>query len=337
MHPTQPQHAEGPKISSAVQRCVPREEILCRRLRKCRTRLPRGYRRRGTPATGSRSQVIRPTPQDAVQLVAHFRPRFGIAGHQHVVHLLSQSRYTFLRRTCSKYQWPSSGNAAGQTCIPESRSSPAGLPQFRLRFVQVSPRHVITCRVQSRASAAVAASGSRIVRVVDDLRLEDSPPLGDSPILQEPVHVELASRGLATPPCGVPRLLPDLPSFAASLAHPAPRPGLQPHLHQMQHLPSTMRRATHDISSRCGMLSKYLDKSASTTPYSLHREAYALSEYRLRTTPRSITISTGFQIRLEDRLQHQLGGGLHHPVPYRRNPQWSFATPGFGIITRRTG
>ena len=28
----------GPKISSAVQRCVPREEILCRRLRKCRTR-----------------------------------------------------------------------------------------------------------------------------------------------------------------------------------------------------------------------------------------------------------------------------------------------------------
>src|SRR5208337_188177 len=42
---------------------------------------------------------------------------------------------------------------------------------------------------------------------------------------------------------------------------------------------------------------------------------------------RSVTISTGFQVRLEDRLQHQLGSGLHHSVPYRRNPQRSFATP----------
>jgi hypothetical protein len=29
---------------------------------------------------------------------------------------------------------------------------------------------------------------------------------------------------------------------------------------------STMRRATHCIRSRCGMLSKYFDKSGSTTP-----------------------------------------------------------------------
>ena len=33
---------------------------------------------------------------------------------------------------------------------------------------------------------------------------------------------------------------------------------------------------------------------------------------------RPIAIGRRVEIRLEDRLQHQLGGGLHHPVPDRR-------------------
>src|SRR6516225_6047681 len=36
---------------------------------------------------------------------------------------------------------------------------------------------------------------------------------------------------------------------------------------------------------------------------------------------RSVTIGTRFQIRLENRLQHGLGCGLHHAVPNRRNPE----------------
>src|ERR1051325_11193374 len=36
---------------------------------------------------------------------------------------------------------------------------------------------------------------------------------------------------------------------------------------------------------------------------------------------RAVTIGTGVKVRLEDRLKHQLGSGLYHTVPYRRNPE----------------
>jgi hypothetical protein len=42
----------------------------------------------------------------------------------------------------------------------------------------------------------------------------------------------------------------------------------------------------------------------------------------VRSAPsRTVSIGTGIEVRLEDRLQHQLGGGLHHPVPDRRNAE----------------
>src|SRR5215510_4862773 len=41
--------------------------------------------------------------------------------------------------------------------------------------------------------------------------------------------------------------------------------------------------------------------------------------------PRSIAMGRGIEIRLEDRLQHKLGGALHHAVPNCRNPEWSLA------------
>src|SRR5207245_2462808 len=40
-----------------------------------------------------------------------------------------------------------------------------------------------------------------------------------------------------------------------------------------------------------------------------------------RPPPRPIAIGRGFQVRLEDRSQDQQRGGLHHPVPNRRNPE----------------
>src|SRR4029453_10459102 len=41
----------------------------------------------------------------------------------------------------------------------------------------------------------------------------------------------------------------------------------------------------------------------------------------LRASLRSVTIGTWFQIRLENRFQHDLGCGLHHAVPNSRNPK----------------
>jgi hypothetical protein len=38
-----------------------------------------------------------------------------------------------------------------------------------------------------------------------------------------------------------------------------------------------------------------------------------------RATTRSIAIGAVLEVRLEDRLQHDLGGGLNYPVPDRRH------------------
>src|ERR1700733_5323724 len=40
---------------------------------------------------------------------------------------------------------------------------------------------------------------------------------------------------------------------------------------------------------------------------------------------RPVTISFRIEIRLKDRLQQQLGGGLHYPVPNRGDAERSFA------------
>ena len=40
-----------------------------------------------------------------------------------------------------------------------------------------------------------------------------------------------------------------------------------------------------------------------------------------------ITVSCVLKVRLEDRFQHKLGGGLHHPIPDRRDTERAFAAP----------
>ena len=43
---------------------------------------------------------------------------------------------------------------------------------------------------------------------------------------------------------------------------------------------------------------------------------------------RAVAIGAGIEVRLEDRLQHQLGSGLHHPVPDRRDAERALAAAG---------
>src|ERR1017187_9975881 len=45
----------------------------------------------------------------------------------------------------------------------------------------------------------------------------------------------------------------------------------------------------------------------------------------LRAPLRPIAIGIRIEVRFKDRFQHQLCGGLHHPVPYGRNPEWTLA------------
>src|SRR6202161_4275318 len=45
----------------------------------------------------------------------------------------------------------------------------------------------------------------------------------------------------------------------------------------------------------------------------------------LRAPLRPIAISIRIEVYFKDRFQHQLCGGLHHPVPYSRKSQWTLA------------
>src|ERR1035438_6845640 len=75
----------------------------------------------------------------------------------------------------------------------------------------------------------------------------------------------LASAGLITPPCGVPRSL-SLPPVNRRFPFPSrSSTGTFNHiLIRCSMYRSTILRATHCSSSECGMVSKYFDKSAST-------------------------------------------------------------------------
>jgi hypothetical protein len=44
---------------------------------------------------------------------------------------------------------------------------------------------------------------------------------------------------------------------------------------------------------------------------------------------RSVTIGFGFQIRFEDRLQHQLRGSLHRSIPDSGNSERALTASGF--------
>jgi hypothetical protein len=149
---------------------------------------------------GPVAEVIQPTPQDAVQLLAHFRPRFGMARHQHLVHLLSQSRYTFLRRTCS--QVPLIFFAS----LPEVRVLPSTgvtrLPQYR-----------------------------------DPLRVPTGPPSLSRPWERFSTRLGVppfAQTGSPSLPCPLPRWTPTgarVGCFPAGAAFPVSQAGRRPRLH----------------------------------------------------------------------------------------------------------
>jgi len=50
----------------------------------------------------------------------------------------------------------------------------------------------------------------------------------------------------------------------------------------------------------------------------------------LSRTPRTVAVSAVVEVRLEDRFQNQLGRGLHHTVPSRRDPEGAFAAARLG-------
>ena len=140
----------------------------------------------------------------------------------------------------------------------------------------------------------------------------------------------LASSGLITPPCGVPCRLPLPPVMRRVPSASRSSTGALSHsLISRSTCRSTMRRATDCISSLMR------DRVEVLRQIGVHHIGVASAEQRVhrldRVGPapsRPIAIGRRVEIRLEDRLQHQLGGGLHHPVPDRRDAERPLAAAG---------
>ena len=133
-----------------------------------------------------------------------------------------------------------------------------------------------------------------------------------------------------TPPCGVPRVLP-LPPVMRRFPSPS-RSSTGAFSHSLisrSTCRSTMRRATdlHQLAMR--------DRVEVLGQIGVHHIGVAPAEQPVhfldRVAPlraRPVAIGTVLEVRLEDRLQHQLGGGLHHPVPDRRDAERPLAAAG---------
>src|SRR5579863_8580762 len=143
----------------------------------------------------------------------------------------------------------------------------AGLLDAGLRLVQreSNPDHH-TARPIQCLCRATATENHEIIRVVDHLGLKNLTPSGDPPVLQKTVHVQVGEQGTDNAALWG--------STGASLSSTDPRfavldrssTGTFNHiLIRRSRSPSTILRATHCMSSECGMVSKYFDRSASTT------------------------------------------------------------------------
>jgi hypothetical protein len=104
---------------------------------------------------------------------------------------------------------------------------------------------------------------------------------------------------------------------------------LEPPLDQLQHVPvdDAPRYRPHKVVVRDSVevfrKIRIYDLGVATAKQRMHFLD------RVRPAPLwPIAIGRGVEIRLEDRLQHQLGGGLHHPVPDRRDAEWPLAATG---------
>jgi Recombinase/Recombinase zinc beta ribbon domain/Resolvase, N terminal domain len=101
-------------------------------------------------------------------------------------------------------------------------------------------------------------------------------------------------------------------------------PGPQERLHQSQHppIPDPIAHAPHKggvvdlVEARCDVRLEHPLVVASRCA-----EEVDLSDGVLGSAPRAEAVGARLEVRLEDRLQHQLQGGLDHPVCGRRDAQ----------------
>ncbi len=126
------------------------------------------------------------------------------------------------------------------------------------------------------------------------------------------------------PPCGVPVLV-----FRDAVL--TEDPGLQERLHQRQDafVPDPSTHPVHQ-GRVVDVVEARLDVAFQHPLIRAGPEQVDLSDRVVRPPLRAEPIGARVEIRLEDRLKHQLQGGLHDPVPHGRDPQPAQLAAGLG-------
>src|ERR1700736_2867119 len=136
----------------------------------------------------------------------------------------------------------------------------------------------------------------------------------------------LASNGLATPPCGVPRALL-LPPLMRRFPSPS-RSSIGAFSHSLisrSTAPSAIRRATDFINSLCGIVSKYLEVSVHHIGVAPADQPVHFLDRIHRPANGTVAIRTVLEVSLEDWFQHKLGSGLNHTIADGRYSESSLA------------
>src|SRR6266545_2108792 len=191
--------------------------------------------------------------------------------------------------------------------------------EIKRRLEAVRSQHPAARRREGleRELARVRAGTARLIEAyqeqliaLEELRERIPTPSGDgSPSCQ----LRGSSQDPALRGAG-PRLLE-----VAPLVHD---PGLEKRLHQPQHAPISDPRS--HPPGQGGVVERVearLDIRLDDPLVGAARQLVDLGDRVLGSAPRSEAIRAGLEVGLEDRLQHQLEGGLHHPVAQRRDPE----------------
>ena len=277
------------------------------------------------------AEVRRPAPQNRVELVADLGPRLLVARDQKLADLGLEPPDAFLGR--ARAQIPMTILAMviwSERVAKEVEVFLAGILQLGFHLVEREPElghHRL--RPRQRLGRMSAAEDDEVVGIGDDMSVERLAACGVPPMLQEAVHVQVGQHrtGDAALRRAARRLLASRHA-PPSLTVPFLDRRLQPQLDQPQHMPvdDASGHRFEEVRMRDGVevFRQIGVNHVGVAP------AYQPVHFLDGIGPAAagpIAISAVLEVRLEDRFQHQLGGGLDHPIPDRRDAERAFAAP----------
>src|SRR5216683_3232607 len=142
------------------------------------------------------AEVRGPTPQQAIQPISYFGPCSHVSGNQEVTDLGLEPEYALLRRARPEIPMAILAIAVrAERVAKEVERLAAGIPNRGLRLVEREPQfgHHLP-RPRQRLFRRPAAEDDEVIGIGDDPGLVGLAPSRCTPMLQEPVHVQIGEQ-----------------------------------------------------------------------------------------------------------------------------------------------